>query len=185
MVLTMIQAKTRQLAENGATPDEGSVEARRQKYNALVEADAIATRAKAERGDAEAQRSLGQSHLFGLGVPKDPREAAKWTRKAADQGHALAQMSLGLNYLSGQGVPQNPTEAVVWFRKAAQQGEVNSQSLLGTAYAEGLGVDKDPVEAQKWFRKAASQGHLGAQTALELMSIRSKVDAKRSGAPEK
>ncbi len=185
MVLAMIQAKTRQLAENGATPDEGSVEARRQKYNALVEADAIATRAKAERGDAEAQRSLGQRHLFGLGVPKDPREAAKWTRKAADQGHALAQMSLGLNYLSGQGVPQNPTEAVVWFRKAAQQGEVNAQSLLGTAYAEGLGVDKDPVEAQKWFRKAASQGHLGAQTALELMSIRSKVDAKRSGAPEK
>jgi TPR repeat protein len=30
----------------------------------------------------------------GLGVPRDPSQAAAWYRKAADQGHAQAQANL-------------------------------------------------------------------------------------------
>lgn len=50
----------------------------------------------AEKGDVEAQASLGLTYSFGLGVEKDYKLAAYWYEKAAKQGNALAQVSLGL-----------------------------------------------------------------------------------------
>jgi len=46
------------------------------------------TKAKAEKGDAQAQCNLGLCYEEGAGVAKDAAEAVKWYRKAADQGHA-------------------------------------------------------------------------------------------------
>ena len=56
------------------------------------------TKAKAKKGDAEAQFNLGKMYANGQGVPQDYREAVKWFRLAADQGMAGAQNALGGMY---------------------------------------------------------------------------------------
>lgn len=78
---------------------------------------------KAQRGDAEAQYSLGNCYFYGFGVAKDQREAVKWLRKAAEQGHASAQNDLGHCYYSGAGVERNQAEAEKWWKKASEGRE--------------------------------------------------------------
>jgi TPR repeat protein len=51
-------------------------------------------RRAARDGDVGAQYRLGQLYERGLGVSKDPDEAAKWYRKAAEQGHDRAKEAL-------------------------------------------------------------------------------------------
>lgn len=52
-------------------------------------------RAKAERGDDQAQLTLGSAFYFGsLGLTKDHKEAIHWWRKAAAQNLAEAQFNL-------------------------------------------------------------------------------------------
>jgi len=102
-------------------------------------------------------------NYYGLGVPQDYTEAAKWLRKAAEQGDASTQSRLGSLYYYGLGVPQDYEEALRWYRKAAEQGDAAAQFMLGTTYYYGQGVPQDHAEAVKWYRKAAEQGHASAQ----------------------
>ncbi len=129
-------------------------------------------RAKAEKGDADAQFNLGFTYAQGAGVTKDDAEAVKWYRKAADQGDASAQFILGVIYEGGRGVTKDEAEAVKWYRKAADQGHARAQSTLGVMYANGQGVTKDDAEAVKWYRKAADQGEAVAQSNLGAMYAR-------------
>jgi len=48
----------------------------------------------AEKGNADAQFSLGLAYGKGSGVRKDNVEAAKWLNLAAKQGNAKAQAEL-------------------------------------------------------------------------------------------
>jgi hypothetical protein len=123
-------------------------------------------KAKAEKGDAEAQYNLGQCYASGEGVAKDETEMAKWFRKAADQGFAEAQYNLGHCYASGEGVAKDATEAVEWLRKAAEQGFVDAQYDIGVCYQSGLGVTNDYVQAHKWVSLASAGGHKGAKERL-------------------
>jgi TPR repeat protein len=124
-------------------------------------------RAKAEKGDAQAQYMLGWFQLTGAGLPKNPVEAAKWFRQAAEQGSADAQYVLGSMYAQGNGVAKDGAEAARWYRRAAEQGSTDAAYYLGLAYAQGDGVTKDSAESVKWYRMAAEQGrtdvahHLG------------------------
>lgn len=130
--------------------------------------DLEGTRAKAERGDAEAQKNLGTIHARGQGVKQSYAEAAKWYRQAADQGHAGAQAALGELYEAGQGVPCDEAEAARWYRRAAEQGHVGGQYSLAVLYVMGKGVPKDIAEAVKWYRRAADQGNALAQYNLGM-----------------
>lgn len=78
---------------------------------------------KAEKGNAEAQYSLGNCYFYGFGIEKDQREAVKWLRKAAEQGYKPAQNDLGHCYYSGAGVERDPEEADKWWRKAAENNK--------------------------------------------------------------
>src|SRR5258708_1844888 len=49
------------------------------------------TRPLAERGDAQAQASLGAMYEAGQGVPKDYAAAVFWMRRPAEQGHPHGQ----------------------------------------------------------------------------------------------
>jgi len=128
-----------------------------------------ALRARAERGDAEAQFMLGERYFLGKGVPQNEKEAAKWYHLAAEQGHAQAQYELGVMYDNGQGVPQNDKEATKWFRLAAEQGIAEAQYNLGVMYELGEGVPQNYKEAAKWYRPAAEQGIAQAQYNLGVM----------------
>ena len=126
----------------------------------------------AERGDVEAQNSLGKCYDRGDGVGKDLAEAVRWFRKAAEQGNAKAQFNLGLSYAQGDGVGKDLVEAARWYRKAGEQGEAKAQFNLGLLYAQGDGVAKDLPEAARWFRKSAEQEEAKAQNILGLFYAR-------------
>ena len=68
--------------------------------------------------DLTAQFSLAQNYRFGVGVPKNYGEAAKWYRPLAQMGFDEAQFSLGVMYAQGgNGIRQNLAEAVKWYRE--------------------------------------------------------------------
>ncbi|TAL31156.1 MAG: AAA family ATPase [Alphaproteobacteria bacterium] len=128
---------------------------------------------KAEGGDAEAQRQLGDIYFFGeAGVPKDPVKAAEWYRRAADQGHSDAQFNLGRCYETGVGVKKNLADAVMWYRMAAGKGHAAAQNNLGLCYRYGNGVIKSSSEALYWFRKSADKGDPSGQHNLADMYLR-------------
>ena len=130
--------------------------------------DVEAVKAKAEAGDAEAQRALGECYSNGQGVKPSYAQAAQWYRKAADQGNAGAQAALGELYEAGQGVKRNETEAAKWYRQAAEQGYAPGQFSLAVLYLMGTGVRQDIAEALKWYRQAAEQGHALSQYNLGM-----------------
>jgi TPR repeat protein len=127
-------------------------------------------RAKAEKGDAQAQCNLGRCYAKGEGVTKDASEAVKWFRKAAEQNDGKAQNSLGLCYAKGEGVEKDDAEAVKWVRKAAEQNFAEAQCNLGVCYYAGEGITKDYVEAYKWLSLASAQGDENAKGAKSSLA---------------
>ncbi|HOX55366.1 MAG TPA: PEGA domain-containing protein [Candidatus Paceibacterota bacterium] len=125
-----------------------------------------AIKAKADKGDAEAQLSVASFYARGIGVTKDPGKSTKWLRKAAEQGLARAQRLLGWNLANGVGVKMNRVEAAQWLRRAAEQGLAEAQFDLGTCYANGDGVERNAAEAAAWYRQAANQALPDAEAEL-------------------
>ena len=69
---------------------------------ASAQEDYQETLREAERGDAEAQASLGFMYANGQGVAQDDAEAVRWYHLAAEQGVAEAQRNLGGMYANGR-----------------------------------------------------------------------------------
>jgi hypothetical protein len=76
---------------------------------------------------------IGDFYANGVGVEKDPSEAAKWFLKAAEQGDVIAERNLGICYYTSQ---------------------------IGTKTIDFEKEKKDQSEAVKWFLKAAGIMHL-------------------------
>jgi len=96
---------------------------------ALLAAARNEARAKAEKGDAQAQFDLGWMYDEGKSVEQDSTEAAKWFREAASRGQKRAQFKLGFMYSTGRGVERNDVEAVKWLNLSAGQGYVYAAQL--------------------------------------------------------
>ena len=124
---------------------------------ALHPAALEAMRARASRGEADAQYSLGICLYEGLGVPKDPKVGVTWLRKAAEQGVVQAQFNHGLCYDMGLSINQSYLEAVAWYTRAAKGGHPQAQYNLGYCYAHRLGIGLNYTEVAKWYRLAAEQ----------------------------
>ena len=82
-------------------------------------------KARAERGDASFQCSLGECYAVGNceGIPQDFPTARKWFEKAAAQGDTEAQLNLGVMYANGLSVRQNKQTAREWYGKACDNGD--------------------------------------------------------------
>jgi TPR repeat protein len=134
----------------------------------------LACTREANAGNQQAQRNLGVIYDQGLGVNKDPAQAALWFRKAAETGNRDATFQLATMYEAGRGVQQSQEQAINWYRKAALLGDADAQVKLGRAYLEGKGVDKDEGEASAWFQRAADQGNFYALNRLGAMYVDGK-----------
>lgn len=137
----------------------------------------------AANGHVEAQFNIGAIYEEGLGVPKDPSEAAGWYGLAASQGHAQAQYNMGVLYADGRGVSRDDGRAVEWWRKAADQDHGKAQYNLGVFYQLGRGLRKDLSKAQVWFDRAAAngvnvRGDSGRQPAKKVVSETARVPPK-------
>src|SRR6202034_2380795 len=120
----------------------------------------------AERGDAGAQRIVGDFYQRGVGTPRSTGEARRWLSAAALQGHVPAMVLLGGLLLQPAFEVSDQLEAVAMFRRAAAQGNLDAQYNLGVCLRRGLGVARDDTEAERLYRAAAQQGHRSAQLAL-------------------
>jgi TPR repeat protein len=132
--------------------------------------------ALAQRGNAEAQFSLGLMYASGKGDALDYAQAEHWYLKAADRKHALAHFNLAMMYANGQGMPSDRAKSEVWIQKAADLGDAGAQYNLGAMYhravLDGLPEDasQSRINAYKWFRLAAAQGYRGAQVACDMVN---------------
>ncbi|MBI4024734.1 MAG: sel1 repeat family protein [Verrucomicrobia bacterium] len=137
-------------------------------------------KAKAEKGDAEAQSILGTMYQNGWGIKKNLQEAVKWYGKAAAQGNPTGQRMLGRMHEFGCGVARNDGEAIHWYRRAAEQGYPSAQYDLGHMCWEGKGIQRDYVEAYRWF--FLSKIFNTHETVARLMTPEQIEEAKRRAA---
>ena len=101
----------------------------------------------AERGNADAQFSLGVLYQNAQGIPLDHDEAQKWFRLSGAQGRMGGRSDRRDLYLRGYIVPQDYSEAAKWYRKAAEKGHGKAQCTLGDMYQVGHGVAQNNVNS--------------------------------------
>ena len=97
--------------------------------------DIESLRKRAQQGEPEAQRKLGDKLYSGKGLPKDQATGIEWLRKAlpfyirkAEQGFTEYQYELG-NMLWHINRGPHP-ECFIWYKMAAAQGHIKSISAL-------------------------------------------------------
>ena len=93
-------------------------------------------KAKAEKGDTDAQYLLGSFYRSGVGVEKDQQKAVYWLQKASEGGNAEAKLDLGVMYSIGEEIPKDGKKAVSLILQAAEQGFPMAQFLLSCGYSE-------------------------------------------------
>jgi TPR repeat protein len=124
----------------------------------------------ADRGNPDAQVTLGWLYFAGEGVSKNLEHAKYWLRKAAEQDYINADFLLGHFYETGLGTETDYAQALYWYSQGARAGDANSQYHLSLLYRNGYkGVPKSPGDALMWLRKAAVQGHSDARKDYELI----------------
>lgn len=112
----------------------------------------------AEKGDVNAQLTLGYLYLYGgEGVSVDYDKAFEYYAQAAMQNDNVGLNNLGSLYYSGIGIERNPAKAAVLFEKAAKLGNVEAAVNLGFMKLTGNGVVPNPREAMALFEQAAAQ----------------------------
>ncbi len=70
----------------------------------------------------DAQIRMGDVYLMGLGVTRDPAEAARYYQMAADAGDRRAAFKLAELYAEGNGVERDLDAARLWYALALEKG---------------------------------------------------------------
>lgn len=118
----------------------------------------LSIRARAEKGDSDAQYLLGFLYATGEGLPRDTDRARKWLMEAAEKGDPRAQNFLGLLV--------DPT----W--SAPDRGLKSD-----TPSAPRDTPRKAAEDAAAWYRRAAAQGFTAAQHNLEVLKSKKLIAA--------
>ncbi|MGA7392147.1 MAG: protein kinase [Terrimicrobiaceae bacterium] len=115
----------------------------------------------AEKGDPSGMYALAECHLFGKGVPKDPKRAVELLNASSALKNPRAMNLLGDLYRKG--VPNliepNFDESVRMFSQAKDLGFLDAQGNLGVLYIYGQGVPKDEKQAVALFKDGAEKGN--------------------------
>ena len=119
---------------------------------------------RAERGDPNAQNSVGGALAVGEGVTQDAAAAYRWLRKAAEQGHAAAQYNLYLLLRQSPSLGESSEAAMQWLQKATDQGVLPAQFSLAELYRKGREAHENRRErTAMYYLLAAKQGFAAAQ----------------------
>lgn len=113
---------------------------------------------RAEAGDAAAQTLLAEIYANGLGVRRDPREAARWYQLAAEQGDPAAQFQYALMLMDGEFVPPDPEAALALMEDSANAGNAMAQFNYAQMLLVGETDEADIARAVEFFERAAETG---------------------------
>ena len=123
-------------------------------------------RARAEGGDTDAMRILGDWYLVGkMGLSNLERAFGWYQRGHRLGGCAMLTANLALCYLDGLGVEQNVGHGMHLMTSAAERGSEFACFVLGAAFVEGMhGLPQDAHTATHWYR--------AMESATERMGVR-------------
>jgi serine/threonine protein kinase/TPR repeat protein len=115
----------------------------------------------AEQGDSAGMYAMAECHLFGKGVPRDPRRAVELLTSASALNNPRAMNLLGDIYRKGVPGLIEPdfAESVQLFSRAQELGFLDAQGNLGVLYIYGQGVPKNEHKAFALFRDGAEKGN--------------------------
>ena len=126
---------------------------------------------RANNGDAEAARGLGEMYATGTGVAQDEAQSAAWFGKGADEGDTESQAVYGMLLMTGKGVARDPVAGTTYLKQASDKGDIVATANLGLAYEIGDGVSQDATEAARLYRIAADAGNAAGETGLGRYEI--------------
>jgi hypothetical protein len=107
--------------------------------------------------DPEAQYRLGRMFLGGLGVPRDPLQAARWLKLAANKDQHAAQALLGEMLFKGDQVPRQAAKGLMYLI-IARDGAAPEEKWIRDNYEAAItrASDDDRSAArlylQQWLR---------------------------------
>ncbi len=119
--------------------------------------------------DAAAHTLIGRIFRDGLGIARDPVQAAAAFAKGAEGNDPNAQFSLAMMLLRGDGVGFDGARAVSLLDEAARAGLPDAQYNLALLRVEGRLVEPDMKGAIALLEMAAAQDH--AQALYDLGGI--------------
>lgn len=83
----------------------------------------------ADRGNADAEASIGYLHDSGRFGPTHYEQAAEWYERAAAQGHVFSMVRLAAMYAKGIGVDQDSSRANYWYARAEARTGIPASRL--------------------------------------------------------
>jgi TPR repeat protein len=140
---------------------------------------------KAQLGESAAQTLVAELLNNGLGVRRNPQDAAFWYEQAAKGGDANAQFKYALMLIEGKVVTRDRKQADSMMRKAAEGGNREAQFNIAQLIVAATPGEKGLTEALPWYEKSAAQGVPDAQYAVaelyaNLPVAKDKKDQARS-----
>lgn len=124
---------------------------------------------KAQLGDPAAQTMIAELLSQGLGVRRDPKNAAFWYGKAAEGGDPTSMFKYALELMEGQDVPRDRKAADEWMKKAADAGEPSAQFNWAQSVSADNPGTKGLEMALPYYEKSAEQGIADAQYAVSQL----------------
>ncbi len=96
-------------------------------------------------GNPNAQYNLARMYLDGIGVTKDPAQAARWLNLAADKNHAPAQALLGHLLFNGQpGIASQKARGLMWLTIAREStAQIKEDAWVGELYEKAIAAASD------------------------------------------
>jgi TPR repeat protein len=132
----------------------------------------------AEKGDADAERAMGQLLMQNCTGLQDKQAAVEWLTKGADAGNVSARNLLATAYMRGQGVAEDDNKAFALFSQTAAAANAVGEMELGYLYASGRGVPQDRYQGLQWTVKGAEQGNAVALGNIAHAYFRGEVLSK-------
>lgn len=130
-----------------------------------------ALRVQAHVGNAHAQEQLALAYLAGIGVPRDPAQAAHWLTRSAAGGSLEGQYLLGKSEVLHGKPDTDFRPAAALLRQVVQGGCIPAQFYLGLLTLHGKGVPKNVPKGVQMITTAAKAGVPSAQVWLGSMLI--------------
>lgn len=124
-----------------------------------------AGRDSANKGNVEAQYTLGYMYHYSINIERDNKKAVSWMLRAANAGDGRAMVALGRFYKQGIGVKPDFPRAVDFLNRSAQKNTPLAFYELGLLFEEGQdssgrGVFQNLQKARELYLKAGDLGVL-------------------------
>lgn len=126
---------------------------------------------RAQLGDAAAQTLVAEIFSQGLGVGRNPKDAAFWYGQAANAGDPSAMFKYALLLMEGRDVPRDKKRSEELMKKAADLGNASAQFNYGQLLVADMPGEKGLKAALPYYEKSAEHGIADAQYALSQIYL--------------